>query len=126
MVNSHVHLLTPVCNVPLKLRETCISFWTPFSFSAKSPLLFGDCPAHAADLLCAGMFCVGSSADSLCNASLYFPVVDFDREVHFWGLFPATVDFKPSGSIVNIVRLYISQTNVSFAQDFRNRAVDPV
>lgn len=52
-------------------------------FTARSPLLLGDCPAHAGHLLCVGMFCVGSTADSLCNVSLYFPVVDFDREVHF-------------------------------------------
>lgn len=53
-----------------------------FSYSVKSPLLFGIYPTQAVDLLCAGMFCVGSSADSLCNVSLYFPAVGFDRELH--------------------------------------------
>ncbi len=36
------------------------------------------------------MFCVGSSADSLCNVSLYFPAVGFDRELHRRGSFLVT------------------------------------
>lgn len=51
------------------------------------PLLFGVYPTQAVDLLCAGMFCVGSSADSLCNVSLYFPAVGFGRELHRWRSF---------------------------------------
>ncbi len=62
-------------------------FWV---CSVKSPLSFGHYPTQAVDLLCDGMFCVGSSADSLCNVSLYFPAVGFDREPHRRGSFLVT------------------------------------
>lgn len=66
---------------------TITFLWGLLSDSVKSPLSFGHYPTQAVDLLCAGMFCVGSSADSLCNVSLYFPVVGFDRELHRRGSF---------------------------------------
>lgn len=69
---------------------TTTFFWVCFSDSVKSPLSFGDCPTQAVDLLCAGMFCVGSTTDSLCNVSLYFPAVGFDHELHRRGSFWVT------------------------------------
>lgn len=108
-------LLNNGCDHFQKSVEKIFSFMPPSPFIQKKntahivflvysvPLLFGVYPTQAVDLLCTGMFCVGSSADSLCNASLHFPAVGFDRELHRWRSFWLTLDW------------YISQMHVGFA-----------